>query len=318
VDNYEITVEDTAPRAAPRPAARPTPPPSRLAVLRRRMHAVKARVLPFWPILRLVGFFGAVAIVVYMGVQAGRDVHPSDLELWPLGIALVGAGAWWLGLGRGWSLILDGRTAWADISVWCRTQALRFLPGGFWAPASRVFVVHGTPLDRLATVAGENVLALSAALTIGGVALAVSGRPLWAGLAVALAAPLAGAHVLRGKIRITKTRATTATVNYVLAFTAYAVAAVLVQLAVSGHVDPADVAGAAAVAWAAGLVVVIAPSGVGVREWVYVKLLAGTLPHAQLEAAAVTMRLVMIVAECVILVIVGRPGRQSPPEQLRR
>jgi uncharacterized membrane protein YbhN (UPF0104 family) len=68
------------------------------------------------------------------------------------------------------------------------------------------------------------------------------------------------------------------------------------------------------VAWAAGLVVVIAPSGVGVREWVYVKLLAGTLPHAQLEAAAVTMRLVMIVAECIILVIVGRPGRQAPPE----
>jgi glycosyltransferase 2 family protein len=316
VDNAEITVEDTAPvrPAAPRPAARPAPPPSRLAVLRRRVHKVKARVLPFWPILRLVGFFGAVAIVVYMGVQAARDVHPSDLELWPLAVALAGAMAWWLGLGRGWSLILDGRTAWEDISVWCRTQALRFLPGGFWAPASRVFVVHGTPLDRLATVMGENVLALAAAMTIGGVALALSGRPLWAGLAVALAVPFVAAHVLRGKIRITKTRASTAAVNYVLAFAAYAIAAVLVQLAVSGHVDPADVAGAASVAWAAGLVVVIAPSGVGVREWVYVKLLAGTLPHAQLEAAAVTMRLVMIVAECIILVIVGRPGRQAPPE----
>jgi uncharacterized membrane protein YbhN (UPF0104 family) len=88
---------------------------------------------------------------------------------------------------------------------------------------------------------------------------------------------------------------------------------VLVQLAVSGSVHPAEVAGAASVAWAAGLVVVIAPSGVGVRELVYVDLLSGTLPHAELAAAAVTMRLVMIVAEFAILLVVGRPGPPSPP-----
>ena len=54
------------------------------------------------------------------------------------------------------------------------------------------------------------------------------------------------------------------------------IAAVLVQTAVSGRLDdPFAVAGAAAVAWAAGLVVVIAPSGIGVREVVYVALLVG-------------------------------------------
>ena len=64
-------------------------------------------------------------------------------------------------------------------------------------------------------------------------------------------------------------------------------------------------------AWAAGLVVVIAPSGVGVRELVYVNLLSGTLPFAELAAAAVTMRLAMIVAELAVLLLAGLPTRAT-------
>jgi hypothetical protein len=314
VDNYEMTVEDTAAGPAPPPRAAPAAPSRAWVVWRRRFYAARTRVMPFWPYLRVAFFFISVAIVVYMGVQAAQDVHPSDLAWWPLALALVGAATWWLGLGRGWSLLLGGRTTWSDVGVWCRTQALRFLPGGIWAPASRVFVVHGTPLDRVSTVAGENVFALAAAVSVGGVALAVSGRWLWVGTAVALVLPFAAAWFLRGKVRITPARGVRATINYVLAFAAYGAAAVLVQLAVSGSVEPAAVAGAASIAWAAGLVVVIAPSGVGVRELVYVDLLAGTAPHAELAAAAVTMRLVMIVAECAILLVVGRPGTQPQPQ----
>jgi hypothetical protein len=303
VDNYEITVEDTA--------GRPGRPRSRLT-WRERLAAVHARVAPLLPVLRVVGFVAAVAIVVYMGVRAAGEVHPRDFTLWPLPLALVGAATWWLGLGRGWSLLVNGRTTRNDISVWCRTQALRFLPGGIWAPASRVLVVPGSALDKMSTVAGENLLALSAAVTIGGVALAIAGRLLWVGLAVAIFIPLVAARLLRERIRITPARSVRGVVNYLLAFASYGIAAVLVQAAVSGLHDPAAVAGAASVAWAAGLVVVIAPSGVGVRELVCVKLLAGTLPHAELAAAAVTMRLIMIVAECAVLVIVGRPAASAP------
>jgi uncharacterized membrane protein YbhN (UPF0104 family) len=71
------------------------------------------------------------------------------------------------------------------------------------------------------------------------------------------------------------------------------------------------VAGAAAIAWSAGLVVVIAPGGIGVRELVYVALLAGVLPRADAAAAAVTMRLVTIAAEAAVLVIAGRPVARS-------
>lgn len=303
MDNYEITVEDTA--------GGPGRPRSRVA-WRQRFNTARARVAPALPALRVVGFVAAVSIVVYMGVRAAGEVHPSDFTFWPLPLALLGAATWWLGLGRGWSLLVNGRTTRNDISVWCRTQALRFLPGGFWAPASRVLVVHGNPLDKMSTVAGENLLALSAAMTIGGVALAVSGRLLWVGLGVAILIPLVAARLLRDRIRITPARSVRGVINYLLAFAAYGIAAVLVQLAVSGWHDPTAVAGAASIAWAAGLVVVIAPSGVGVRELVYVKLLAGTLPHAELAAAAVTMRLIMIVAECAVLVIVGRPASSAP------
>jgi hypothetical protein len=303
VDNYEITVDDTA--------GRPVRPRTRPVGWRRRVFAIRDRVAPAWPALRVVGFFAAVSIVVYMGVRAAGEVHPKDFTLWPLAVALVGAGAWWVGLARGWSLLVMGHTTRNDISVWCRTQALRFLPGGFWAPASRVLVVHGSPLDRLSTVAGENLLALAAATSIGCLALAVSGRLLWLPLALAIAVPIGAAKLLEHRIRITPARSVRGAANYLLAFLAYAIAAVMVQLAVSGWHDPAAVAGAASVAWAAGLVVVIAPSGLGVREWVYVKLLDGTLPHGELLAAAVTMRLIMIVAECAVLVIVGRPAAQS-------
>ena len=93
-----------------------------------------------------------------------------------------------------------------------------------------------------------------------------------------------------------------------IAFLAYAILAVLVQVAVSGAVDVVAIAGASCLAWAAGLVVVIAPSGIGVREVVYVELLAGTLPHAELAAGAVTMRLIMIAAELGVLLLAGRPA----------
>jgi len=91
------------------------------------------------------------------------------------------------------------------------------------------------------------------------------------------------------------------------------VCAVMVQAAVSGWHDWLAVAGAAAVAWGAGLIVVLAPGGVGVREVTYVGLAAGAAPHADLVAAAVTMRLLTIVVETAVLIVAGRPGAPPAP-----
>jgi hypothetical protein len=284
--------------------------PSRLAVLD-RLVAARARLQPVLPALRVLGFAFAVAIVVLMAVRAGRDVHPRDLAAWPLPVAFAGAAAWWLGLARGWAVLLRGRVGRSDISVWCRTQALRFLPGGLWAPASRVVVVPGGAFDRLATVAAENLSALCSAVAVGGIALAASGRVWWIAAVPAAAVPTLAARAVAGRTRVTPVRSLTALANYLVAFTAYAAAAALVQVAVSPHADVLAVAGAASIAWAAGLVVVIAPSGIGVRELVYVQLLSGTLPYWALAAAAVTTRLMMIVAELAILLAAGRPASSA-------
>ena len=281
---------------------------SRWERVRGRLEAVAERLRPFYPALRIAGFVAAVAIVVVMGVRAAGEVDTADLAWWPLPLALAAAGLWWVLLARGWAIVAGGRTSRRDISLWCRTQALRFVPGGIWAPASRAATVQGGAAEKLAAVGGENVLALCAAVCIGGLGMGLGISPWWLALAPVLVVPLLAAGALRGRVRVTPERARRGLGNYGVAFLAYALHAVLVQLAVSGSVDVLAVAGAACLAWAAGLVVVIAPSGIGVRELVYVELLAGTMPHAELAAAAVTMRLVMIAAELGVLLVAGRPA----------
>ncbi|HZB77231.1 MAG TPA: hypothetical protein VE526_13460 [Solirubrobacteraceae bacterium] len=277
---------------------------------RTRLATVRAWMRPYAPALRIAGFVAAVGIVVWMGVRAAGEVEPDELAWGWLAAALPAVALWWLLLANGWALLVEGRTTRRDVSVWCRTQALRFLPGGIWAPASRATVVHGSMAEKIAAVAGENLLALGAAVSLGSIAMAIAGPIWWIGLAPALIAPVLAARVLDGRIRVTPRRALQGAVNYLLAFLAYAVGAVLVQVAVSGAVDVPLVAGAALLAWAAGLVVVIAPSGIGVRELVYVELMASSLPAAELAAGAVALRLVSILAELGVLLVAGRP---TPP-----
>jgi glycosyltransferase 2 family protein len=231
--------------------------------------------------------------------------------LWPLAAAVALTSLWWVLLARGWALLVSGRPSRHDVGVWCRTQALRYLPGGIWAPVSRGAIMHGSSLDRLTTVAAENVVSLCAALALAGVALAAAGKPEWTPLVLAAAVPVVAARFTAERTRVGPARTRRATANYLVAFAGYMVAAVLVQGAISGWHDLAAVAGAACLSWAAGLVVVVAPSGVGAREWVYVELLKGPLAHGDLVAGALTLRVVTIVAELAVLLVAGRPASKS-------
>jgi hypothetical protein len=270
---------------------------------------VYGRIARWLPVLRTAGFVAAVGIVIAMGVGAAGDVHLDRLTWWPLPLGVAAATLWWVLLGRGWVLLLAGRLNRSDFSSWCRTQALRYLPGGIWAPVSRGAIMHGSSLDRLSTVAAENVVSLCAAVALGGVALAAAGKLVWSPLILAAAVPVVASRFTASRTRVDPSRTSRATLNYLIAFAGYMVAAVLVQGAISGWHDLATVAGAACLSWAAGLVVVIAPSGVGAREWVYVELLKGPIGHADLVAGALTLRVVTIVAELAVLLIAGRPPR---------
>ena len=261
-------------------------------------------------VLRPLWFVVAVGIVVAMAVLAARDVDLGELRWWLLAPAVVAAIGWWVALARIWALVVAGEVRREDVVTWCRTQTLRFLPGGIWAPASRIAVTRGAATDRVATVAAENVIALCAAAAIGGTCLALAGRPAWAPLALAVAVPAIAARAVRARSRLDAARTTAATLTALGAFAAYVAAAVLTQASVSGWDDPLIVAGGAAIAWSVGLVAVFAPGGVGVRELVYVGLLTGTVSRPSAAAAAVTLRLVTIVAELLVLVAVGRAPKR--------
>lgn len=267
------------------------------------------------PVLRVLFMVVAIGLLVVLAIHAAHDVDFSRLTWWPLAPGILAAALWWVLLARGWALLAAGHPGRDDIATWCRTQVLRYLPGGIWAPVSRATVLKGSMLDRVSTVVAENAIAVSAAFALGGLGLALGGRPVWGLAVVVIVAPSIAFRVLGGRTRLAPERTRPATVNYLVAFLAYAGSAIAVQAAVSGLSHPLAVAGAASVAWAAGLVVIFAPGGIGVREVVYVGLLSGTLPSADLAAGAVTMRLVMIAAELTVLLIAGGPhALRQPPK----
>jgi hypothetical protein len=261
-----------------------------------------------WPAVKALGTLASLAIVVVIAVKAFRDLPDRHVRWGLMAPAVACTALWWVLLAGGWSVLARGQWTLADVARWFRTQALRYLPGGIWAPVSRVAVTSGSALDRVSTVVAENLIALCAASAIGGGALALSGRPAWGLLVLALAVPFAGAQLVRSRTRVEHARVRAATVTYLTAFGAYVAAALLVQAALSHLDDPLQIAGAAALAWAAGLVVVFAPSGIGARELAYVALAGGALPHGDASAGAVLLRLVTVVAELAALLVVAWPS----------
>ena len=259
------------------------------------------------PVLRTVGFVVAVAIVVAMGVGAAGDVHLDQLTWWPLPIGVVAADAWWVLLGRGWVLLLSGRLNRADFSSWCRTQALRYLPGGIWAPVSRGAIMHGSSLDRLTTVAAENVVSLCAAMALGGVALAVAGKPEWSPLvltaasrwwprasprrAPASARPRAQRDAqLRRRVRRLHGRRGARPGGDL-------------RLARPGHDRRRRLPVLGGRAGGRRRAERRGRARVGLRRAV-----KGPIGHADLVAGALTLRVVTIVAELAVLIIAGRPA----------
>jgi glycosyltransferase 2 family protein len=255
---------------------------------------------------RVVYYPLALALVGVIAYQAARRVDFSTMHYWALGLAYVAALVWWLALAFGWSALLGGEQRVEQAAVWCKTQVARYLPGGIWAPVARATTVQGRVRDKVAAVGAENVIVLCVAIGVGAAWSSVH-NPYWIPAILIIALPLAGSRWLERRTRVTHRGAVTAGLTYTGGYVAYGVAGLLTQVAVSGVHNPTYplyVAGASCIAWAIGLVVVIAPGGVGVREVVYVWMLSGLYPKAELKGAAIAARVVTVLAELTVLAAV--------------
>jgi hypothetical protein len=312
-------VPPRADRASKAPSEDGQPPAGRLETLARSAHA-RSRQAREWlrrwearaprvvGVLRTLLYPCLIALVAFMGVQAARRTDLSSLHYWPLLAAYGAALVWWVCLSLGWASLVGGDVR-ASVGSWCRTQVARYVPGGIWAVVARATTVQGRVRDKVTAVTAENVIVLLVSLAVGG-AWATIHDWRWLPLVVLVAAPLLASRWLQKRTRITRRRVRRTASSYAVGYVAYGVLGVLVQVSVSGLHDPTYplyVAGAACVSWAVGLVVVFAPGGVGVRELVYIWMLTGLYPRGELEAAAVTSRLVTVLAELTVLAVVSAP-----------
>jgi glycosyltransferase 2 family protein len=262
------------------------------------------RVIAF---LRVIYLPFALVLIGYYAYRSYSQIDLSTIRIWPLVIAFFSALVWWVALGCGWSTLITERIEWGLVRAWCQTQVARYLPGGIWAPIARATTVQGRIRDKAAAVMAENVIVLAAAVGVGALWATVH-NPAWLPLVAVVALPTLFSRWLERRSRVTRTGVVRTTATYSFGYVAYGITGILTQLAVSGirhPTYPLYVAAAACFAWAVGLVVVFAPGGVGVREVVYVWTLHGLYPKAELQAAAITSRLVTVLAELSVLAVIS-------------
>jgi glycosyltransferase 2 family protein len=317
------SADEARPTPSPPPPKRPKPPKGPLsrrdasiARWRRSAHVVlnwaqtvPARAPRLIAVLRAVYYPFALLLVAYIGYQVLRKIDLSTVRWGPMVASYFFALIWWISLAMGWSaLTTEGYHA-GPMRAWCKTQVVRYVPGGFWAPVARATTVHGRVRDRVAAVGAENTILLFISLGVGGAWAAVH-RPLWLPLILVAALPMIGIRWLERRSRVTRKAVLMASVTYAVGFVAYGIAGLLAQISVSGLHHPAYplfVPAASCIAWAVGLVVVFAPGGVGVREVVYIWLLTSLYSSADVRAAAIVSRLVAVAAEFTVLAIISRP-----------
>lgn len=257
-----------------------------------------------------------MALVAWVTADAASGVRLDEENLVWLAVAVAPAVVSWVLLGQAWASLTGADRGAFPVGTWSRTQALRYLPGGFWGPAARATTVQGAAVAKASTVVAEAVMTIAVGAGVGGVALGLDGDPRWALLVlVPILAPLA--VVVAGPGRAPPLgRVVVSGTWYLLSWALFAFVSVACQLAVGPVTHPVALAGAACVARMAGMGALIAPGGVGVREIVYVALVSGMVSNDRAAAGAIAGRLVLTVAELAVLVALGLPWlrrRRSHP-----
>lgn len=264
------------------------------------------RLPRIWRVVKAAGYLAALALLAAVAWRGRHEVQPGDISTADLGLAFLAGLVSWVALAGGWALVSHAAEPLAAIRTWVRTQLLRYLPGGVWAPAARAR--DSKRLSRGITyVIAEDIMLVLAATAGGAAVLGVVSDDRWGWLAAATVPAFAVALSQCRRLHLDRRAIAGAAGCYVVGFAAFAAAAVLAQRAVGPLTQPWLVVGGSLIAWVVGLVVVTAPGGIGAREAAYVALLAGAMPEGRLAAGAVAARVSAVLAEAVVLAVLALP-----------
>ncbi|HUY85715.1 MAG TPA: hypothetical protein VMU77_01270 [Acidimicrobiales bacterium] len=267
------------------------------------------------------GYLICLAMLAWAADETALQVDISRIRPAYLVVSLLFGCIYFLSQGIAWGDLSSADSKVRALSNWSRTQALHFLPGGVFTPASRAMTVTGKTSRKAAVVAFEAVLGASVVVFVGAVGLATSIDPIW--WLATLGGPIGiAAVVVLGKRSSVKPREVmTASCWYFVGRTAFCLAAYFAQFAIRPQGAFWPIIAASASAWLVGYVALFAPGGLGVREVVYISII--TLPgigshisRGLASSGALSARLTMSVAEILVLGAFGwsTRGRKVVPE----
>lgn len=252
------------------------------------------------PVVELAGTVLGLVLVGFVLREALRDTSGLRFSWLPaIGSTLLFAFCWW-GLSAAWTTLTVGRLD-DDLSFrWLRSQLLRYVPGGIWAPISRFVDMDGGRAERTKLLLAETLGILLMALVIGSALAAFTLHALW-GVAAVLA--LVGLGLLAWRRRTFGVPAQRVGRWYAvlaLSLFCYPIASAWAQHAVAPGIPFWHAAAAGLLSWIAGYVVVVAPSGVGAKEWAYLALVTSSVSSAA-AAGVIAARVFWIIGELLLV-----------------
>ena len=257
--------------------------------------------------------------LVFLALRVRSAWHGSHIALgsvsWPpavgalmaAALAVVAAACAWLGVLR----LLGAPATRRCVPVYLLAQFAKYVPGGVWQYAGRTALARDVGIPARTTglsITVEIASALTASLTLSLLLFGVVG--VTAAL-ILLAVAAALSRVRRGRTRRSVTAGVLLYLPSVVLCGAslWLVARALLPDAGAGVLF---YVGAWSAAWAAGLVVVFAPGGIGVREAVIVALLRPHLGTADAAVVAAASRLVVTLADAAAAALGASLHRRRP------
>jgi uncharacterized membrane protein YbhN (UPF0104 family) len=250
-----------------------------------------------------------------------RDTHVNwDSVAWiPFGGAFFAVSTAVVGGAMTWTWILRAlgvQPPRRSVGIYLQSQAAKYVPGGVWQYAGRIALARAENLPAKLVTLSLGIELAAAVLAASCLSLLAAGR--WGSVVgVAIVGAIGGLTAFsapRRKVwlyvrrRLGSLRVADAIRSFALGWAAYVAITGLLGVAfwfVADALIGVPVAeipfylGAFAVAWLAGLAVVFAPSGLGVREAVLVALLRGRLGTADALIVAVSSRALLTVVDLV-------------------